>query len=52
MIERRKQYKYVIKIPSLGDRLQSMRAIFSHLFSKLHIIMLARATPNGDLIAV
>ena len=34
MIERRKQYKYNINIPSIGDKLQTMRAIFEPFVSK------------------
>ena len=34
LIERRKQYKYIINIPSVGDRLQTMRAIFEPFFFK------------------
>ena len=51
MIKRRKQYKYIINIPSIEDRLQIMGVILCHLLSKLHIKILARAGPNWGPIA-
>ena len=48
MIEKGKQYNYIINLPSVED---TWGQSLSHLFSKLHIKMLARAGSNGDPIA-
>ena len=37
LIKRGKQYKYIINVPSIEDRLQTMRAIFeSFIFKTAH----------------
>ena len=52
MIRRRKQYKYSIDITSVKKTgLKSLGQSQSHLLSKLHIKMLAKAGPNGDFTA-
>ena len=51
--ERGKQYKYTINIPSIEDRLvwDPWGQCLSHLFSKMHITVLARAGTNRDPLA-
>ena len=51
LTERGKQYKYIINIPSVEDRLQTMRAIFEPFIFKTAHKKLARAGPKGDPIA-